>query len=264
MVWANGFSLSLASCCGVGLPVSCAAALAATTEQVTIPSSARRRASLLLVKMRFKPSSAQSASLPDIRVLLPHRRLDALHRCPPITPRAASTRRPFWWQATPARRSLGTRQSSCSRTNSFRRVGRSRRRKLEARVGIAHRAGGGQRPDRRGLGAGTIGRRRDAQPRRRSASPGRAGRGRHRRPTAIIGTASANATGWRNRKFADSPLEEAVSSEPVSEVEEPGTREGANSGRVMDDSGIVKTLFRARISPEIAPLSLRPAPPSGH
>src|ERR1700719_875542 len=30
--------------------------------------------------------------------------------------------------------------------------------------------------DRRGLGAGTIGRRRDAQPRRRSASPGRAGR----------------------------------------------------------------------------------------
>ena len=35
----------------------------------------------------------------------------------------------------------------------------------------------------------------------------RAGRGRHRRPTAIIGTASANATGWRNRKFADSPLE---------------------------------------------------------
>jgi hypothetical protein len=62
----------------------------------------------------------------------------------------------------------------------------------------------------------------------------------------------------------DSPLEEAVSSEPVSEVEEPGTREGANSGRVMDDSGIVKTLFRARISPEIVPLSLRPAPPSGH
>jgi hypothetical protein len=59
-------------------------------------------------------------------------------------------------------------------------------------------------------------------------------------------------------------LEEAVSSEPVSEVEEPGTREGANSGRVMDDSGIVKTLFRARISPEIVPLSLRPAPPSGH
>jgi hypothetical protein len=109
MVWANGFSLSLASCCGVGPPVSCAAALAATTEPVTIPSSARRRASLLLVKMRFKPSSAQSASLPDIRVLLPHRRLDALHRCPPITPRAASTRRPFWWQATPARRSLGTR-----------------------------------------------------------------------------------------------------------------------------------------------------------
>jgi hypothetical protein len=31
---------------------------------------------------------------------------------------------------------------------------------------------------------------------------------------------------------ADSLLEEAVSSEPVSEVEEPGTREGANSGRV--------------------------------
>jgi hypothetical protein len=210
MVRANGFSLSLASCCGVGPPVSCAAALAATTEPVTIPSSARRRASLLLVKMRFKPSSAQSASLPDIRVLLPHRRLDALHRCPPITPRAASTRRPFWWQATPARRSLGTRQSSCSRTNSFRRVGRSRRRKLEARVGIAHRAGGGRRPDRRGLGAGTIGRRRDAQPRRRSASPGRAGRGRHRRPTAIIGTASANATGWRNRKFADSPLEGGI------------------------------------------------------
>jgi hypothetical protein len=66
-------------------------------------------------------------------------------------------------------------------------------------------------------------------------------------------------------KFAvDSLLEEAVTSEPVSEVEEPGTREGANSGRVMDDSGIVKTLFRARISPEIVPLSLRPAPPSGH
>jgi hypothetical protein len=32
--------------------------------------------------------------------------------------------------------------------------------------------------------------------------------GRHRRPTAIIGTASADETGWRNRKFADSPLEE--------------------------------------------------------
>ncbi len=184
MVWANGFSLSLASCCGVGPPVSCAPALAAPTEPVTIPSSARRRASLLLVKMRLKPSSAQSASLPDIRVPLPHRRLDALHRCPPITPSAASTRRPFWWQATPAWRSLGTRQSSCSRTNSFRRVGPSRRRKLEGRVGFAHRAGGGRRPDRRRLGAGTIGRRRDAQPRRRSASPGRAGRGRHRRPTA--------------------------------------------------------------------------------
>ena len=98
---------ALASCCGVGPPVSCAAALAATTEPVTIPSSARRRASLLLVKMRFKPSSAQSASLPDIRVPLPHRRLDALHRCPPITSSAASTRRPFWWQATPAWRSLG-------------------------------------------------------------------------------------------------------------------------------------------------------------
>jgi hypothetical protein len=75
--------------------------------------------------------------------------------------------------------------------------------------------------------------------------------------------------GWigphpRDQGFADSAVEEAVSSEPVSEVEEPGTREGANSGRVMDDSGIVKTLFRARISPEIVPLSLRPAPPSGH
>jgi hypothetical protein len=69
------------------------------------------------------------------------------------------------------------------------------------------RAGRPLRVSRRGLGAGTIGRWRDAQPRRRSASPGRAGRGRHRRPTAIIGTASANATGWRNRKFADSPLE---------------------------------------------------------
>ena len=32
-------------------------------------------------------------------------------------------------------------------------------------------------------------------------------RGRHRRPTAIIGTTSADETGWRNRKFADSPLE---------------------------------------------------------
>jgi hypothetical protein len=58
-----------------------------------------------------------------------------------------------------------------------------------------------------------------SQPRRRSASPGRAGRGRHRRPTAIIGTASANATGWRNRKFADSPLEEGVYCELVSESE---------------------------------------------
>ena len=48
---------------------------------------------------------------------------------------------------------------------------RSRRRKLEGRVGIAEQAGGGRRPDRRGLGAGTIGRRPDAQPRRRSCKP---------------------------------------------------------------------------------------------
>ena len=44
-----------------------------------------------------------------------------------------------------------------------------------------HRAGGRRRSDRRGLGAGAIGRWRNAEPRRPAASLGRAGRGRHRR-----------------------------------------------------------------------------------
>ena len=58
------------------------------------------------------------------------------------------------------------------------RRGRSPRCQIRQAAGAGrhrHRAGGGRRSDRRGLGAGASGRRRDAQPRRPAAGPGRAG-----------------------------------------------------------------------------------------
>ena len=63
-----------------------------------------------------------------------------------------------------------------------------------------HRAGGRRRFDRRRLGAGAIGRRRNAEPRRPAASPGRAGRGRHRRGHAPAGRRSLRVPRSRRRR----------------------------------------------------------------
>jgi len=63
-----------------------------------------------------------------------------------------------------------------------------------------HGIGGRRRSDRRRLGAGTIGRRRDAQPRRPAASPSRAGRGRHRRGHAPAARRSLRIPRSRGRR----------------------------------------------------------------
>ena len=63
-----------------------------------------------------------------------------------------------------------------------------------------HRVGGRRRSDRRRIGAGTIGRRRDAEPRRPAASPGRAGHGRHRRGHAPAGRRSLRVPRSRRRR----------------------------------------------------------------
>jgi hypothetical protein len=67
-------------------------------------------------------------------------------------------------------------------------------------------------------------------------------------------------------RFAhDSPLEGAVHCELVSEVKIPApvTKLGADSGRVMDDSGIVKRCFALEFRRKLSLFPWRPAPPSG-
>ena len=64
----------------------------------------------------------------------------------------------------------------------------------------------------------------------------------------------------RDRGFEDSPLEGAVTSEPVSESEDPGVKFCLDLGRVLDDSGIVKRWFALIISRKIVPLSLAAGP----
>ena len=66
-------------------------------------------------------------------------------------------------------------------------------------------------------------------------------------------------------KFArDSPLEGAVHCELVSEVKIPApvTKLGADSGRVMDDSGIVKRCFALEFRRKLSSLPWQPAPHS--
>jgi len=62
-------------------------------------------------------------------------------------------------------------------------------------------------------------------------------------------------------RFAlDSPLEGAVSYELVSEVQ----KLGADSGRVMDDSGIVKRCFPHEFGRKLYPPPRGVTPPSGY
>ena len=66
-------------------------------------------------------------------------------------------------------------------------------------------------------------------------------------------------------RFAlDSPLEGAVHCELVSEVKisAPVTKLGADSGRVMDDSGIVKRCFALEFRRKLSSLPWQPAPHS--
>ena len=78
------------------------------------------------------------------------------------------------------------------------------------------------------------------------------------------GTRSANgsidAVIEEFRFAADSPLEGAVTSEPVSEVQ----KLGADSGRVMDDSGIVKRCLAHEFGRKLGPLPRGVTPPSGY
>ena len=54
-------------------------------------------------------------------------------------------------------------------------------------------------------------------------------------------------------------------SEPVSvKIPAPVNKLGADSGRVMDDSGIVKRCFALEFRRELSLFPWRPAPPSGH
>jgi len=63
-----------------------------------------------------------------------------------------------------------------------------------------------------------------------------------------------------SRFAADSLVEGAVSSEPVSEVQ----KLGADSGRVMDDSGIVKRCFPHEFGRKLYPPPRGVTPPSGY
>jgi hypothetical protein len=60
-------------------------------------------------------------------------------------------------------------------------------------------------------------------------------------------------------------VEGAVHCELVSEVKIPApvTKLGADSGRVMDDSGIVKRCFALEFRRKLSLFPWRPAPPSG-
>jgi len=74
--------------------------------------------------------------------------------------------------------------------------------------------------------------------------------------------ARTRAVVHRNRKFADSPQERRVKSEPVPEVRFSGAgNSGLDSKTFMDDTGSAKAPFRGRISRNFD-LVPRPTPPA--